>query len=135
MASNTHYEAAFRAIKTKIESSLRLIDHRIASMQESMVGDYLRFFEVESEKMYQEHARRKFYLELSERFENISSKDPVAWLLNMAQRKTNEIARGQLSRNSTSQMANHAHLLTLEVTQQLITEIEGLAYIGQHAAD
>lgn len=134
MSTNATNEASLKAIRAKIESTLRLIDHRIASLQENSVKDYLRFFEIDAERMYQEQSRRLFYLDLADRMNSGIKKDPVEWLLNVARRKANEIARGQLSRNSTNPMSNHAYLLRLQVEQGLITELEGLAYIAECAA-
>ncbi len=55
-----------------------------------------------------------------------------AWLLAIAVRKGNAIISGSLTRNSTSPMANHAHLLNLQTEQELITEIEGLASVAEY---
>ena len=55
-------------------------------------------------------------------------------MLAIANRKSGELVRGSLTRNSTNQMANHAHLLDLEAEQELIRELESLAHVANYHA-
>lgn len=134
MSTDATRTAAMEAVREQILRMIRQIDRRIAALTEKMNENYLHFFEWNAETMYQEHRRRKFYEELAERLESCKPADPAAWLMEIAQNKINEIARGSLTRNSTSPMANIAHLLDLQAKQEIITGIEGLAFTAKHAA-
>ena len=124
---------AIEAVKDQIARYLSRADKRIATLAAEMNKDYLRFFEWYAEDMFEEQTRRKFYANLADEIKEWGGEDLSKDLLKMAQRKVNEIARGSLTRNSTSQMANTAHLLNLQAQQTLIEEIEGLAYLAAHA--
>lgn len=126
-------EVAIEAVKDQIARTLRIIDHRIEGRTKEMYEDYLRFFEWQAETMFKEQKRRAFYIALldamNDRDETI---ELSAWLLAIAVRKGNAIVNGNLTRNSTNQMTNHAHLLNLQVEQELIRELERLArFAGQ----
>ncbi len=98
-----------------------------------MNEDYLRFFEWNAETMFKEQKRRAFYNALLDAMnERDEATELSAWLLAIAVRKGNAIVSGSLTRNSTNQMANHAHLLNLQTEQELITEIEGLASAAEY---
>lgn len=121
------------AVKSTIARSLRMIDKHIATYTERMATNYCSFFEWNAEDMFVEQTRRKFYSRLAEEMEEWEGEDLSKFFLEMAQRKVNKIARGSLTRNSTSQMANLSHLLQIQAEQTLIEEIEGLAYLAAHA--
>jgi uncharacterized membrane protein YccC len=110
-----------------------MIDKHIATYSERMTSNYRSFFEWNAEDMFVEQTRRKFYARLAEEMEEWEGEDLSKFFLDMAQRKVNQIARGGLTRNSTNQMANLAHLLQLQAEQTLIEEIEGLAHLAAHA--
>lgn len=124
---------AIDAVKDTIARTLRIIDKHIAVYTERMTSNFRAFFEWNVEDMFIEQTRRKFYSRLAEKMEVWEGEDLSKFFLDMAQRKASEIARGSLTRNSTNQMANHAHLLQLQAEQTLIEEIEGLAYLAAHA--
>lgn len=133
MAQNPTKPTAIEAVNDQIARTLRIIDHRIEGLTKEMNEDYLRFFEWQAETMFKEQKRRAFYIALldalNERDEAI---ELSAWLLAIAQRKGRDIVNGSLTRNSTNQMANHAHLLNLQTEQELITEIESLASAAEY---
>ena len=133
MAQNPTKPTAIEAVKDQIARTLRIIDHRIEGLTKEMNEDYLRFFEWQAETMFKEQKRRAFYIALSEAMnERDETIELSAWLLAIAQRKGRDIVSGSLTRNSTNQMANHAHLLNLQTEQELITEIEGLASAAEY---
>lgn len=136
MAQNQTNPTAIEAVKGQIARTLRIIDHRIEGLAKEMNADYLRFFEWQAEEMFKAQKRRAFYIALldamNERDEAI---ELSAWLLAIAVRKGNAIVSGSLTRNSTNQMANHAHLLNLQTEQELITEIEGLASAAEYFSE
>lgn len=133
MAQNPTKPTAIEAVKDQIARTLRIIDHRIEGLTKEMNEDYLRFFEWQAETMFKEQKRHAFYVAL---LRAIDEKDEATelsvWLLAIAQRKGRDIVSGSLTRNSTNQMANHAHLLNLQTEQELITEIEGLASAAEY---
>lgn len=133
MAQNPTKPTAIEAVKDQIARTLRIIDHRIEGLTKEMNEDYLRFFEWQAETMFKEQKRRAFYIALSEAMNGRDETIELsAWLLAIAVRKGNAIVNGSLTRNSTNQMANHAHLLNLQTEQELITEIEGLASAAEY---
>lgn len=126
---------AKEAVKDQIASALRHAERRIADMAEKMNADFRNFFEWRAEEMYKTQKRRAFYTELLKKIENIGDNvDLVEWILAVANHKSNELVRGSLTRNSTNQMANLAHLLNLEAEQELIRELEGLAHVANYYA-
>lgn len=133
MAQNQTKPTAIEAVKDQIARTLRIIDHRIEGLTKEMNEDYLRFFEWNAETMFKEQKRRAFYIALLDAMnERDEATELSAWLLAIAVRKGNAIVSGSLTRNSTNQMANHAHLLNLQTEQELITEIEGLASAAEY---
>lgn len=133
MAQNPTKPTAIEAVKDQIARTLRIIDHRIEGLTKEMNDDYLRFFEWNAEIMFKEQKRRAFYIALLDAInERDEATELSAWLLAIAVRKGNAIVSGSLTRNSTNQMANHAHLLNLQTEQELITEIEGLASAAEY---
>lgn len=124
---------AIEAVKEEIARTIKAIDRRIEKHMERANGNYLNFFEWNAEDVYQLHYRRKYYVRLAESLDAWDGVDLVLDLLAMARRKTEEFVRGSLTRNSTSQMANIAHTLGLQVEQELIKEIETLAHLAEHA--
>lgn len=133
MTTKTSTKTAIEAVKDTIARTLRMIDKHIATYSERMTSNYRSFFEWNAEDMFVEQTRRKFYARLAEEMEEWEGEDLSKFFLDMAQRKVNQIARGGLTRNSTNQMANLAHLLQLQAEQTLIEEIEGLAHLAAHA--
>ena len=124
---------AKEAIKDQIASTLRHIDRSIADMTEKTNADYLHFFEWTAENMFKAQKRRAFYASLANAVEDKDEAiDFAAWFLDIASRKSDGLVRGSLTRNSTSPMANHAHLLNLEVEQELIKEMESLACAAEY---
>lgn len=133
MDTENRTSKAKEAVKDQIASTLCHIERRITDMTEKMNNNYLHFFEWTAGDMFKEQKRRVFYVALSKAIdEAYKETDLTTWLLTLAHRKINDIARGSLSRNSTSPMANHAHLLNLEVEQELIREIESLAHVAEY---
>lgn len=133
MATTTVKPTAKEAIKDQIASTLRHIDCCIADMTEKMNADYLRFFEWTAENMFKAQKRRAFYAALANAVEDRDEAiDLSTWFLDIARRKSDGLVRGSLTRNSTSPMANHAHLLNLEVEQELIKEMESLACAAEY---
>ena len=133
MAQSPTKPTAIEAVKDQIARTLRIIDHRIEGLTKEMNEDYLRFFEWQAETMFKEQKRRAFYISLLEAMNNRDETTELsAWLLAIAVRKGNAIISGSLTRNSTSPMANHVHLLNLQTEQELITEIEGLASVAEY---
>ena len=126
---------AKEAVKDQIASNLRHIDRKIAKMTEDMNANYLHFFEWHTEEMYRTQKRRAFYTELIRAVDAAGEDvDLAEWMLAIANRKSGELVRGSLTRNSTNQMANHAHLLNLEAEQELIRELESLAHVANYHA-
>lgn len=133
MTQNKVKPTAKEAIIGYIASTLRRIDRRIAEMTERMNADYLHFFEWTAENMFKDQKRRAFYIALANAVEEKDEAiDLTAWFIDIARRKSDELVRGSLTRNSTSPMANHAHLLNLEVEQELIKEMENLACAAEY---
>lgn len=133
MTQNNLKPTAKEAINAHIASTLRRIDRRIADMTEKMNADYLLFFAWTAENMFKAQKRRAFYAALANAVEEKDEAiDLAAWFIDIARRKSDELVRGSLTRNSTSQMANHAHLLNLEVEQELIKEMESLACAAEY---
>lgn len=105
-------------------------------MTEKMNADYLHFFEWTADNMFKAQKRRAFYTALASAVEDKDEAiDLASWFLHIANRKTDELVRGSLTRNSTSPMANHAHLLNLEVEQELIKEMESLACAAEYFSE
>lgn len=135
MNNESKNPTAKEAVQDQIASALRHAERRIADMAEKMNADFRNFFEWRAEEMYKTQKRRAFYTELSKKVENIGDNVNLAeWILAIANRKSNELVRGSLTRNSTNQMANLAHLLNLEAEQELIRELEGLAHVANYYA-
>lgn len=135
MNNDSKNPTAKEAVQDQIASTLRHIERKIAKMAENMNADYFHFFEWHAGDMYKEQKRRAFYTELTRAVENVAEDADLAeWMLAIASRKSNELVRGSLTRNSTSQMANTAHLLNLEAEQELIRELESLAHVANYHA-
>ena len=135
MNSETKTITAKEAVKDQIASALRHIERKIAKMAENVNADYFHFFEWHAGDMYKEQKRRAFYTELTRAVETVAEDADLAeWMLAIASRKSNELVRGSLTRNSTSQMANIAHLLNLEAEQEIIRELESLAHVANYHA-
>lgn len=135
MNSETKTITAKEAVKDQIASTLRHVERKIAKMAENMNADYFHFFEWHAGDMYKEQKRRAFYTELTRAVETVAEDADLAeWMLAIASRKSNELVRGSLTRNSTSQMANIAHLLNLEAEQEIIRELESLAHVANYHA-
>lgn len=133
MTTTAVKSTAKEAIIDQIASTLRHIDRSIADMTEKMNSDYLHFFEWTAENMFKAQKRRAFYAALTNAVEDKDEAiDLAAWFLDIARRKSDGLVRGSLTRNSTSPMANHAHLLNLEVEQELIKEMESLACAAEY---
>lgn len=133
MTQNSVKPTAKVAVIDQIASTLRHIGSQIAKMAEKMNSDYLHFFEWQAEEMFTAQKRRDFFMKLTRAVENLSEDvDLYAWILAIATRKREELVRGSLTRNSTSQMANLAHILNLQAEQELIRELEGLAHVAQY---
>ena len=133
MNNETKIPTAKEAVIDQIASSLRHADRRIADMAEKMNADFRNFFEWRAEEMYKTQKRRAFYTELTRAIENLGDNvNLTEWILAIANRKSNELVRGSLTRNSTNQMANLAHLFNLEAEQELIRELEGLAHVANY---
>lgn len=136
MAQDNVRPTAKEAVKGQIARTLRIIDNRIESLTKEMNEDYLRFFEWQAETMFKEQKRRAFYTALANAVEDKDeSIDLAAWFLDIARRKSDGLVRGSLTRNSTSPMANHAHLLNLEVEQELIKEMESIAFAAEYFSE
>ena len=135
MNNDSKEPTAKEAVKDQIASNLRHIERKIAKMTENMNANYLHFFEWQAEKMYRTQKRRAFYTELTRAIDTAGEDvDLAEWMLAIANRKSGELVRGSLTRNSTNQMANHAHLLDLEAEQELIRELESLAHVANYHA-
>lgn len=133
MTQNNVKPTAKEAVTDQIASTLRHIDNQTAKMTEKMNADYLNFFEWQAEEMFKVQKRRSFFTELTKAVENLDEDvDLTAWLLAIANRKSSELVRGSLTRNSTNQMANLAHLLNLEAEQEMIRELESLAHVAEY---
>lgn len=133
MIENSVKPTAIEAVKERIASTLQHLDRKIAGMTEKMNADYFHFFVWYAEDMYTAQKIRNFLALLAEEMERREDNEGLSeWLLAMAARKSSDIARGSLSRNSTNVMDNRAYLLSLEAEQQLVIEIEGLAFVAQH---
>lgn len=136
MAQDNVRPTAKEAVKGQIARTLRIIDNRIESLTKEMNEDYLRFFEWQAETMFKEQKRRAFYTALANAVEDKDEAiDLASWFLHIANRKSDELVRGSLTRNSTSPMANHAHLLNLQVEQELIKEMESLAFAAEYFSE
>lgn len=119
MEQNTVKLTAKEVVKDQIASTLRHIDRRIAVISEKMNADYLHFFEWQAEEMFKVQKRRAFFTEFTKVVKNLDEDvDLTAWLFAIANRKSGELVRGSLTRNSTNPMANLAHLLNLEAEQE-----------------
>ena len=126
---------AKEVVQDQIASALRHAERRIADMAEKMNADFCNFFEWRAEEMYKTQKRRAFYAELSRKIENIGDNvNLTEWILAVANHKSNELVRGGLTCNNTNQMANLARLLNLEVEQELIRGLEGLARVANYYA-
>ena len=135
MNNDSKEPTAKEAVKDQIASNLRHIERKIAKMTENMNANYLHFFEWHAEEMYRTQKRRTFYTELTRAIDTAGEDvDLAEWMLAIANRKSGELVRGSLTRNSTNQMANHAHLLDLEAEQELIRELESLAHVANYHA-
>lgn len=135
MNNESKNPTAKEAVLDQIASSLRHAERRIADMAEKMNADFCNFFEWRAEEMYKTQKRRVFYTELTRRIKNLAENVELAeWILAIANRKSSELVRGSLTRNSTNQVANLAHLLNLEAEQELIRELEGLAHVANYYA-
>lgn len=135
MNNESKNPTAKEAVIDQIASTLRHIERKIAKMTENMNANYLHFFEWHAGDMYKEQKRRAFYTELTRAVETVAEDADLAeWMLAIASRKSNELVRGSLTRNSTSQMANIAHLLNLEAEQEIIRELESLAHVANYHA-
>lgn len=135
MNNESKNPTAKEAVIDQIASTLRHIERKIAKMTEYMNANYLHFFEWHAGDMYKEQKRRAFYTELTRAVETVAEDADLAeWMLAIASRKSNELVRGSLTRNSTSQMANIAHLLNLEAEQEIIRELESLAHVANYHA-
>lgn len=133
MTENNLKPTAKEAIKEQIASILRYIDRRIAVMTEKMNADYLHFFEWHAEDMFKTQKRRSFLNKLMRAVDDTESYvDLYSWIGSIANQKVKTIIRGSLTRNSTSQMANIAYLLNLEVEQELIRDLESLAQTAEY---
>lgn len=98
-----------------------------------MNADYLHFFEWQAEEMFKVQKRRAFFTEFTKVVKSLDEDvDLTAWLFAIANRKSGELARGSLTRNSTNPMANLAHLLNLEAEQEIIWELESLAHVAEY---
>ena len=135
MNNESKNPTAKEAVQVRILSTLCHIERKIAKMAESMYANYFQFFEWHAGDMYKEQKRRAFYTELTRAVENVAEDADLAeWMLAIANRKSNELVRGSLTRYSTSPIANIAHLLNLEAEQELIRELERLAYVANYYA-
>ena len=135
MINESKNPTAKEAVKDQIAIIIRHIEHRIADMTEKMNSNFVRFFEWHAEEMYKTKRRQAFYADFCREVESIGPEiDLSVWILAIASHKSEELVRGKLSRNSTSQIANYAYLLNLEAEQELIKELEGLAHIAEHYA-
>lgn len=133
MNNESKSPTAKEAVQDQISSTLRHIERRIANMTEKMNADFRNFFEWQAEEMYKAQTRRTFYTELTRVVENLGEDVNLSeWLLAIANRKSSDLVRGSLTRNSTNPMANHAHLLNLEAGQELIRELESLAHVANY---
>lgn len=98
-----------------------------------MNADYLHFFEWQAEEMFKVQKRRAFFTEFTKVVKSLDEDvDLTAWLFAIANRKSGELVRGSLTRNSTNPMANLAHLLNLEAEQEIIRELESLAHVAEY---
>ena len=133
MEQNTVKLTAKEVVKDQIASTLRHIDRRIAVISEKMNADYLHFFEWQAEEMFKVQKRRAFFTEFTKVVKNLDEDvDLTAWLFAIANRKSGELVRGSLTRNSTNPMANLAHLLNLEAEQEIIRGLESLAHVAEY---
>lgn len=133
MTQNNLKPTAKEAVKEQIASILRYIDRRIAAMTEKMNADFLHFFEWHAEDMFKMQKRRSFLNELMRAVDDTESYvDLYSWLGGIANQKVDLLIRKSLTRNSTSEMANIAHLLNLEVEQELIRDLECLAQTAEY---
>ena len=124
---------AKEAVKDQIASNLWHIESRITDMSEKMNSNYIHFFEWQAEEMFKVQKRREFHTALSKAIdETYKDTDLTTWLLAIAYRKVNDIARNSLTRSSTSQMANIAHLLNLQAEQEMIRDLESLAHVAEY---
>ena len=132
MEQNTVKLTAKEVVKDQIASTLRHIDRRIAVISEKMNADYLHFFEWQAEEMFKVQKRRAFFTEFTKVVKSLDEDvDLTAWLFAIANRKSGELVRGGLTRN-TNPMANLAHLLNLEAEQEIIRELESLAHVAEY---
>ena len=135
MDNESKNPTAKEAVIDQIASALRHAERRITDMAEKMNADFRNFFEWRAEEMYKTQKRRAFYTELLKKIENNGDNvNLTEGILAIANHKSNELVRGSLTRNSTNQMANLAHLLNLEAEQELIRELEGLAHVANYYA-
>ena len=131
MTTTTVKPTAKEVVRIQIASILHQIDCRIENMTEKMNSDYLHFFELQAEDMFKEQKRRAFFTELASAVEDTDSYvDLYSWLGGIANHKVDVLVRGCLTRNSTSEMVNIAHLLNLEVEKELIRDLESLAQLA-----
>lgn len=133
MNNESKNPTAKEAVKDQIASFLKSTERRISVMSEKMNEDYLNFFEWKADEMFKAQKRRAFFAQLLEAIDRKDDEMALsAWLLDIIARKSNEFVRGSLTRNSTNQMMNIAHLLNLESEQEIIRDLESLAHIAAY---
>ena len=101
-----------------------------------MNDDFVEFFEVSAEEMYMAQKLRSYYKALLKEVESTTNATGLAtWLMSLAQKKTEELVTGSMTRNSTSEMANYAHLLNLKAVQEQVRELKIWASFAKQCAE
>ena len=135
MNDKSQATTALKAVQEETGRLLRRAERHIADYTAKMNDNFVRFFEWNAEEMYKEQLKRHFFEGLNSMLAGWDGEDLAADLLKAAKSKADGIVRGSLTRNSTNQMANHAHLLTLQAAQEIIHELENLAFVANHYAE
>lgn len=117
--------------KNEIE---RFINRRMLGIQgdinyyvEEAAKDYERFFVWHSEDLYKSKLMMKFYKDLADHLNSGCDmkvfKDYIEYLI---EKNTDDLVKGEVRRQSTSELSNLAHICEREVKQRMISICKGI---------
>lgn len=138
MNDKSQATTALKAVQEETGRRLRQVERRISEQTNRMNEKFLFFFDSGLEEMYKAQRLRTFLTSLSKQLddcEGLSGSELSELFLSIANRKTSEIARGSLSKCSTSRTANLAYQFNLEAVQEMITISESLAFVANHYSE
>lgn len=119
-----------RQLKQLLDKKITGMSNDVRKGLENAGKDYSRFFEWEADSVFKSKYMKNYYRIFQNRVNSTDNTDELkAFFDGIIKSQQERLINVKPARYSTNPMANYAHSLSLECTQQLIQDCIGFVYI------